>query len=107
AQVGGDSLPCAHGGARASRAERRMGSASDESPSDVECDGLAPEEGEQDCHQTGTTAFAVADADGNVVAATQTLGTWGGSFYITPGLGFLYNDKVTSYGRDASAFGSR
>ena len=112
AQVDGDSLPCAHGGAHVSRAERRMGSAGDESAHDesardAECGGLASEEGEQDCHQTGTTAFAVADADGNVVAATQTLGTWGGSFYVTPGLGFLYNDKVTSYGRDASAFGSR
>jgi gamma-glutamyltranspeptidase len=58
-------------------------------------------------HRTGTTAFTVADADGNVVAVTQTLGTWGGSFYVTPGLGFLYNDKLTSYSSDADAFGSR
>lgn len=58
-------------------------------------------------HSTGTTAFTVADADGNVVAVTQTLGTWGGSFYVTPGLGFLYNDKLTSYSSDAHAFGSR
>lgn len=58
-------------------------------------------------HSTGTTAFTVADADGNVVAVTQTLGTWGGSFYVSPGLGFLYNDKLTSYSRDADAFGSR
>jgi gamma-glutamyltranspeptidase/glutathione hydrolase len=49
----------------------------------------------------------VADANGNVVAVTQTLGTWGGSFYVTPGLGFLYNDKLTSYASDADAFGSR
>jgi len=47
------------------------------------------------CRSTGTTAFAVADADGNVVAVTQTLGTWGGNFYVTPGLGFIYNDKLT------------
>jgi gamma-glutamyltranspeptidase len=47
------------------------------------------------CRSTGTTAFAVADADGNVIAVTQTLGTWGGNFYVTPGLGFLYNDKLT------------
>ena len=33
----------------------------------------------------------------NLVAVTQTLGTWGGSFYVTPGLGFLYNDKLNSY----------
>jgi gamma-glutamyltranspeptidase len=58
-------------------------------------------------HSTGTTAFTVADADGNVVAVTQTLGTWGGSFYVTPGLGFLYNDKLTSYSSDADAFGAR
>ena len=31
-------------------------------------------------HAAGTTAFMVADADGNVVAVTQTLGTWGGNF---------------------------
>lgn len=59
------------------------------------------------CRSAGTTAFAVADADGNVVATTQTLGTWGGNFYVTPGLGFLYNDKLTSYGSDPSAYGAR
>ncbi len=55
----------------------------------------------------GTTAFVVADGDGNVVAVTQTLGTWGGNFYVTPGLGFLYNDKLTSYGTDPGAYGAR
>lgn len=59
------------------------------------------------CHQAGTTAFVVADADGNVVAVTQTLGTWGGNFYVTPGLGFLYNDKLTSYGDDPAEYGVR
>ena len=59
------------------------------------------------CRAAGTTAFTVADADGNVVAATQTLGTWGGNFYVTPGLGFLYNDKLTSYGTDPNAYGAR
>ncbi len=52
-----------------------------------------------DCRASGTTAFAVADAHGNIVAVTQTLGTWGGNFYVTPGLGFLYNDKLRSYSR--------
>jgi gamma-glutamyltranspeptidase len=76
-------------------------------------EGSAPAAGEQvdseptHRHSTGTTAFTVADADGNVVAVTQTLGTWGGSFYVTPGLGFLYNDKLTSYSSDADAFGAR
>ena len=59
------------------------------------------------CHSAGTTAFAVADADGNVVAVTQTLGTWGGNFYVTPGLGFLSNDKLTSYGSDPTKYGAR
>ncbi len=59
------------------------------------------------CHSAGTTAFAVADADGNVVAVTQTLGTWGGNFYVTPGLGFLSNDKLTSYGTDPTKYGAR
>jgi gamma-glutamyltranspeptidase len=59
------------------------------------------------CHSSGTTAFTVADADGNVVSVTQTLGTWGGNFYVSPGLGFLYNDKLTSYGTDPSQYGAR
>jgi gamma-glutamyltranspeptidase len=58
-------------------------------------------------HAAGTTAFTVADAEGNVVAVTQTLGTWGGNFYVTPGLGFIYNDKLASYATDPSAYGAR
>lgn len=42
----------------------------------------------------GTTAFAVADADGNMIAVTQTLSTWGGAFYVSDGLGFLYNNHL-------------
>lgn len=42
----------------------------------------------------GTTAFAVADADGNMIAVTQTLSTWGGTFYVSEGLGFLYNNHL-------------
>lgn len=59
------------------------------------------------CHSSGTTAFTVADNEGNVVAVTQTLGTWGGDFYVTPGLGFLSNDKLTSYSTDSTQYGSR
>jgi gamma-glutamyltranspeptidase/glutathione hydrolase len=59
------------------------------------------------CRSSGTTAFTVADNEGNVVAVTQTLGTWGGNFYVTPGLGFLSNDKLTSYGTDPTQYGSR
>jgi gamma-glutamyltranspeptidase len=42
--------------------------------------------------QTGTTSFVVADGDGNMIAFTQTLSTWGGNYYVSKGLGFLYND---------------
>jgi gamma-glutamyltranspeptidase/glutathione hydrolase len=42
----------------------------------------------------GTTAFAVADVDGNMIAVTQTLSTWGGTFYVSDGLGFLYNNHL-------------
>ncbi len=59
------------------------------------------------CHRSGTTSFAVADVNGDVVSATQTLGTWGGNFYVSPGLGFLYNDKLTSYGTDPDEYGAR
>ena len=97
-----DTMPCSGGRTRDTSTATSVRSAHDAS-----CGGLEPEAGEQRCHRTGTTAFTVADTDGNVVAVTQTLGTWGGSFYVTPGLGFLYNDKLTSYGRDTDAFGSR
>jgi gamma-glutamyltranspeptidase/glutathione hydrolase len=55
--------------------------------------------------QTGTTAFAAADRDGNMVAVTQTLSTWGGNFYVSKGLGFLYNDHFRG-GRGGTTFGS-
>jgi gamma-glutamyltranspeptidase len=59
------------------------------------------------CRAAGTTSFAVADADGNMVSTTQTLGTWGGGFYVSPGLGFLYNDKLNSYSNDPNSAGAR
>ena len=43
---------------------------------------------------SGTTAIVVADGDGNMVAMTNTLSTWGGSFYVSRGLGFLYNNHL-------------
>jgi gamma-glutamyltranspeptidase len=69
------------------------------------CAQLQP--ADRECRSTGTTAFAVADADGNAVSVTQTLGTWGGNFYVTPGLGFLYNDKFNSYRSDPASYGGR
>ncbi|MGH9322987.1 MAG: gamma-glutamyltransferase, partial [Vicinamibacteria bacterium] len=47
---------------------------------------------------TGTTAAVVADTDGNLVALTQTLSTWGGAFYVPEGLGFLYNNHLRLFG---------
>lgn len=49
----------------------------------------------------GTTGFAVADAEGNMIAVTQTLSTWGGTFYVSEGLGFLYNNHLR-FGRAAA-----
>ncbi len=68
---------------------------------------LSCEDTDEGCRSNGTTAFAVADGEGNFVAVTQTLGTWGGNFYVTPGVGFLYNDKLRSYGSDPNGFGAR
>jgi gamma-glutamyltranspeptidase len=107
ASVRGDTLPCLSAkkdtvaaGSRDADAEFALASAA--SPCG---DDHAPEV--DVCHAAGTTAYTVADADGNAVAVTQTLGTWGGNFYITPGLGFLSNDKLTSYGTDPTQYGSR
>ncbi|MDB4877605.1 MAG: gamma-glutamyltranspeptidase [Gemmatimonadetes bacterium] len=95
----GDTLSCAQPGKK---------TASVELARDPECYahgyGATPTEV---CRAAGTTAFAIADADGNAMAQTQTLGTWGGNFYVTPGLGFLYNDKLNSYGGDPAAYGAR
>ena len=55
--------------------------------------------------QTGTTAFVAADTEGNMVAVTQTLSTWGGNFYVSKGLGFLYNDHFRG-GRGGTGNGS-
>jgi gamma-glutamyltranspeptidase len=55
--------------------------------------------------QTGTTAFVVADAEGNMIAFTQTLSTWGGNYYVSKGLGFLYNDHFRG-GAGRGGFGS-
>ncbi|MFN8061167.1 MAG: gamma-glutamyltransferase [Vicinamibacterales bacterium] len=53
----------------------------------------------------GTTAFAVADAKGNLIALTQTLSTWGGTFYVSKGLGFLYNNHLRSNRLTPGAYG--
>ena len=95
----GDTLSCAQPGRRTARVELAE-------PPRCIAHGYGATQAAS-CRSSGTTAFAIADAQGNVVAATQTLGTWGGSFYVSPGLGFIYNDKLSSYGTDPNAYGAR
>jgi len=54
---------------------------------------------------SGTSGFVVADSEGNIIAVTQTLSTWGGSFYVTPGLGFLYNNHLRANRTTPGAYG--
>jgi gamma-glutamyltranspeptidase/glutathione hydrolase len=73
----GDTLACANGSGASSGsggAELRVGN--DEAPT---CFGLDHAAGAV-CRPSGTTSYVVADADGNAVAVTQTLGKWGGNF---------------------------
>ncbi|MBV6521694.1 MAG: Protein TolB [Gemmatimonadaceae bacterium] len=97
----GDTLSCA-----GTKTPAEPARDADETPV-PECEGQPDHAAGAICRPQGTTAFTVADADGNAVAVTQTLGTWGGNFYVTSGLGFLYNDKLTSYGTDPNAYGAR
>lgn len=54
---------------------------------------------------TGTTSFALADVEGNMIVFTQTLSTWGGNYYTSKGLGFLYNDHFRG-GRGGTGYGA-
>jgi gamma-glutamyltranspeptidase len=66
-----------------------------------------PSDPDPDRHvQTGTTSFVVADGEGNMIAFTQTLSTWGGNYYVSKGLGFLYNDHFRGGGGRGGGFGS-
>jgi gamma-glutamyltranspeptidase len=113
-ELRGDTLKCALGTKTGDgrskmedgRPDAAPGSSIFDRPSSVACEANHATEVAY-CHSQGTTAFTVADNEGNVVAVTQTLGTWGGDFYVTPGLGFLSNDKLTSYGTDSTQYGSR
>ncbi len=61
--------------------------------------------GQGDRMGRGTTAFAIGDAAGNVIVVTQTLSTWGGSFYVSKDLGFLYNNHLRGYRTVRGAYG--
>ena len=45
--------------------------------------------------QVGTTHVSVADREGSAVSFTHSIGT--GSGVVTPGLGFIYNNGMSSY----------
>jgi len=48
-----------------------------------------------------TTHLTVSDKDGNVVAYTFTIESWGGSGIVVPGYGFLLNNELTDFDFDA------
>jgi gamma-glutamyltranspeptidase/glutathione hydrolase len=55
--------------------------------------------GYQDAEPEGehTTHYSVLDADGNRVAATQTINGWFGSGYVIPGTGVLLNNEMDDF----------
>ncbi len=60
-------------------------------PSDLLPGFLAPAQG------THTTHFSIIDADGNYVAATQTVNLPFGSGFVAPGTGFLLNNEMDDF----------
>lgn len=44
-----------------------------------------------------TTHLAVSDQDGNIVAYTFTIESWGGSGITVPGYGFILNNEMTDF----------
>jgi gamma-glutamyltranspeptidase/glutathione hydrolase len=44
-----------------------------------------------------TTHLAVSDKEGNIVAYTFTIESWGGSGMVVPGYGFLLNNELTDF----------
>ena len=46
---------------------------------------------------THTTHLAVSDKEGNIVAYTFTIESWGGSGIVVPGYGFLLNNEMTDF----------
>ncbi|MBN8727510.1 MAG: gamma-glutamyltransferase [Xanthomonadales bacterium] len=46
---------------------------------------------------THTTHFSIMDADGNMVAATQTVNLPFGSAFVAPGTGFVLNDEMDDF----------
>ena len=94
----GDHLDPAHAAERFSRIDPARASRNEPGAEDSEGGGAGR-------IGRGTTAFVVADAAGNMIAVTQTLSTWGGNFYVSEGLGFLYNNHLRGNRTTPGVFG--
>ena len=91
---GGEVVVCSAGPARVAQVLREALARGADRAIHVESEALARAD-----------AFVVADAEGNMIAFTQTLSTWGGNYYVSKGLGFLYNDHFRG-GRGGTGYGS-
>lgn len=98
----GDHLTRAHAARRFGTIDPRT--AADWPPLPLDEEGPLGEEPDNQPGR-GTTAFVVADAAGNIVVVTQTLSTWGGSAYVSEGLGFLYNNHLRVARTTPGAYG--
>ncbi|MES2895101.1 MAG: gamma-glutamyltransferase [Pseudomonadota bacterium] len=58
---------------------------------------LRPPSARQPVEGAHTTHLTVSDKDGNVVAYTFTIESWGGSGIVVPGYGFLLNNEMTDF----------
>jgi len=58
---------------------------------------LRPRQGVIQQEGLHTTHLTVSDKDGNVVAYTFTIESWGGSGIVVPGYGFLLNNEMTDF----------
>ena len=51
----------------------------------------------QSAESAHTTHLTVSDKEGNIVAYTFTIESWGGSGIVVPGYGFLLNNEMTDF----------
>ncbi|HZX29258.1 MAG TPA: gamma-glutamyltransferase [Telluria sp.] len=58
---------------------------------------LLPQATAQRPESAHTTHLAVSDKDGNIVAYTFTIESWGGSGIMVPGYGFILNNELTDF----------
>ncbi|MES2148160.1 MAG: gamma-glutamyltransferase [Pseudomonadota bacterium] len=58
---------------------------------------LRPQPARSVAESAHTTHLTVSDKDGNIVAYTFTIESWGGSGIVVPGYGFLLNNEMTDF----------